>query len=868
MKITFFNSKETDGKSPISPYDDLTFDFKTLEVSTLRDAFRVMSNQFILNLPLEEDIRTFRRKTNLKNSYPKTFDYIVLDIDKVKNLPNKTGILNYFKGYECILGESRSYNGIDNFNLKGILRIEPTNLDNVKILLDQLHDDIAPFGDLDISVARIPSLNAPIKKYKVLLEGKGSLFKFVFRPSYKSKELNEIINNHFEIPKNLKLTGNTLDQICLQVFESMGFSALKSNGNCIVFKHPSETKTPGGYFWFRDNPFTMHHYNEQKSINIFNDVSKLPEAKELLRKGIDYNNSLLNFNTSTSVINVNSPFLEVNESLKASISSFLAQKDGLFAIRSPMGTGKSVVIAEIIKMAHEEDMRVLVCTNRISVAEDFTIKYNMKLYNKDKYKNNDSIIVQYDSLWRYNIRNFDVIILDEFISLLLHSRNCLNNTASNIGKFFACFNKKLVIADAFLTGYENCFFNPNKGNLWLLCNEYRDNIPIYAYSNYNGFVQEVVQTSRREPVTVSSTSLIFLHALKMILTKFGRRVVTLTSDTPKMMKEHIYKLFRNPRNDEYDVLIYSPTLTVGVSNLNNVGVHFHYDGSCSCDVISSLQMIKRTRKAKEIHLYIKNKIQFLKTTFKELRDDYIQNLGKYAEHNYIFELNDYGEVKLSRIGKNAINVDVLSNILESNHKEAFMFLLKYQFKNPPKEITKTFPTNILLPYIKEYKENISKYQDECLEQYLGMTQLDKSSMLDIKRQDLFEVLGGIESKLIPCAPKKEILELALKKRNFFDKMLKYKITKKFFLKELEKQDIQNFISRSLNVNKEDLKFWNAVLNFDSVLFDSYPPTALKNKKLATILEGVGYHLTEDLLRKYEMDKDIAKYAEFIDESKY
>ena len=79
-------------------------------------------------------------------------------------------------------------------------------------------------------------------------------------------------------------------------------------------------------------------------------------------------------------------------------------------------------------------------------------------------------------------------------------------------------------------------------------------------------------------------------------------------------------------------------------------MHFHYDSSSSCDVISSLQMIKRTRKAKEIHLYVKNKVQYLKTTYKELKDDYLQNIGKFVEHNYIFELNDYGEVRLSKLG--------------------------------------------------------------------------------------------------------------------------------------------------------------------------------------------------------------------------
>ena len=61
-------------------------------------------------------------------------------------------------------------------------------------------------------------------------------------------------------------------------------------------------------------------------------------------------------------------------------------------------------------------------------------------------------------------------------------------------------------------------------------------------------------------------------------------------------------------HDKFDVLLYSPTLTVGVSNLNNVKDHFHYDSSMSSDVISSLQMIKRSRKAQRIHLLIKPRV--------------------------------------------------------------------------------------------------------------------------------------------------------------------------------------------------------------------------------------------------------------------
>ena len=868
MKVTVFNSKPTNGKSPISPYGDNTFDFRTVEVEKLSDMFRMLSNNFILNLPLTQDLRAYRRKTSLAKYYPETFEYFILDIDKVKTAEHRGAILKYFKNYKCILGDSRSANGIDNFNLKGILCVEPIKIDNLKILVEQISEDLKEYGELDTAVTRLPSLNAPMNKFNVLLEGKGNPYKFVYRPAYKSKELTEIINGNYKIPEDLKIeNARTIDQLCLQVFTQMGFKAIKSNGDCILFKHPSETKTPGGYFWFRDSPYTMHHYNEQKSLNLFNEITKLPEYKELFKKDINYTDKLLNFNINTQVVNVNEHFLKVTPEIKNSITSFLNQKDGLYAIKSPMGTGKSEIISEIIKDAHEQDMRVLICTNRISVAVDFANKYNLKLYNKDKYKLNDSIIVQYDSLWKYQIKNFDLVILDEFISLLLHSRNSINNSATNLAKFFACFNKKLVIADAFLTGYENNFLT-QKNNLWMLDNSFRDTCKLYSYIDYNCFIQSILIHTKKHKVTISSTSLSAIHALKMLLSKHGLNVITLTAETPQMTKNVIYKIFQKQEEPEYDVLIYSPTLTVGVSNLNDIGIHFHYDGSSSCDVVSSLQMIKRTRKAKEIHLYVKNKTQYLKTTYKEIKDDYLQNLGKFAEHNYIFELNDYGEVKLSKLGKKAIGVDVFRNVLETNHKNAFMFLLSYQFAEMPEIISQSYGVNVLLPYIHAYKNSEDRFKLDCLEEYLSLSHLDRNCITDFKKQGLFEALADLETKLKPDVPneiKSRILKVAINDNNFFDKIYKYKIIKSLYNKELSKIDIQSIISKNLNVSSEDLKFWNTVLDFDSPLLESYIPSAVNdNKKLKIILLGCGYKLqTVGMLKKYTIDENILEFSDYV-----
>lgn len=860
MQITLFKSKPTKGKYPISPYGDLTYDFEVIECNALDSMFRVMVNNFILNVTLNKNIHTFRRKSYLKEYYPKTFDYLIIDIDEVKTRDSVSKILKYFKKYKCIIGESRSYNGVDNFNLKGILCIEPLDIANLKICVEQLKTELEQYGKFDVAVARQPSLNAPIFKHSVLLENeKGILYKFIYKPSYNSKSLDNILNGDFQIPEKLDLENvKSIDELCLKVFVQMGFTCIKQNDKCLMFSHPTEKKTPGGYFWFKDSPFIMHHYNVNKSINIFYKVKDMPEAKEFLNKKIDYLNVFETNKLNYFVYNINIKTISMEPQLNSLITKFLNNRDGLFAIKSPMGTGKSVIISEIIKNALELDLRILICTNRISVANDFKNKYNLKIYNADKYKLNDSIIVQYDSLWHYNVNSFDLVIFDEFISLLLHSRNSLNNISINIAKFFACFNKKLVIADAFLTGYENIFFNFKRDNLFFINNEYRDSVELYQYNDYNCFIQSVLIHAKKHKLTISCTSLNTIHALKMLLESYNIRTITLTAETPQCTKELIYKLFKESNNDKYDVLIYSPTLTVGVSNLNEVDYHFHYDSSSACDVISSLQMIKRTRKAKEIHLYIKNKINYLKTTYKEIRDEYTENLCTESEYNYFFDFTDYGEMRLSKLGERAIYIDLFKNIIEYNHKNAFEYFLDYQFDKKCVIIEKMFTTNILLPYIKKVKSDNKQYMENALEEYLMLSEYDRKTILDLKKQNLFDVFEEIENSLIEDCPiemKTEILKKQLYS-NFIQKLKNYKLLIS------SKEDIKSYISECLIKNHSEVKFWNEVLKFKDSLKSEYLPNEL-TPKIKNILSECGYTMNKDVINKFTVNADIENYKDWI-----
>lgn len=884
-KITIFHAKKTTSKTPMSPYDDNTFVFETHEATSNLQMYSVMVSHFILNIPLEKlekPTRTFRRKANLEPFYKDCSDYFILDIDDVKTEEDKNKILEYFKDYKVILGESKSYNGINCFNMKGILFTECIPQEHLKLAISNIHHDLGHICTMDESASRKASLNAPILKNNVLLNNEnGTRFKFEKQEAI--EHINEVKKEYIgegiqiNISEIENIEADSMEKLCLKVFQNLGFIAIKNNPNdSISFKHPSEKKSPGGYFWFSASPYTMHHGNSTKSLNIFDSVRKLPAAKELMKKEINYDAEFLEFNTDTSVVTVNEKYLEISDEIADTVQSFITNDNGLLSIRSAMGTGKSTVIGHIIDECHEQDMRVLIITNRISVAEDFGKKYDIKVYNKDQYNNGDSLICQYDSLWKYNIKQFDIIIMDEFISLMTHSRSNLNNSSINISKFFACFNKKLVIADAFLTGYENFLLNNKEKNVHLIDNIYRDPTTLYSYDDFNYFVNSIVYHTEKHKITVSATSLAFINSLALLLQKRGLKVVTLTADTPESTKKLVYDLFEQEEHDKWDVLIYSPTLTVGVSNLNNIGYHFHYDSSMSTDAISSIQMIKRTRKTKEIHMFIKDKINYLKTSYNDIRDEYMGNIGKNIEQNYLFDIDNYGEYKLSNTGKKAIKIDTFKNILEFNHKEAVMWLLKYHFKFEPRTVDTKFSSNILNKYQVQVRDDKHNTLVSNVDQFISLNSMEKTALLmDSDADKTMKILAEIDDEVKEDAPaiiKTKILECALQDRGFVKKCKYYKVIFNFTKKIWEDSDVKNLVSQSvIKGNNDDLHFYNVLLAYgQKEIFEEYLPKHInKNKHLKYLLDKCGYRVTKQNEpgmvghRGYMVDSKVKEFYGFI-----
>lgn len=651
FKFTIFEVKNKNKKFPESIYDDNTFIFRNVEVQNLFEASTILANHFTLNLPINisNPIKIRRRFSEIKPFMSKEYNYLILDFD-ISNHNSYNETINKLRKYKCSILKSRSNNNFDNFNIKVIIETEQMTYDVLKPTFYTFREQ---FKDVKLSTSSliISEFTASINKLDIVEICEGE----VLKPSIKK-------NSDFYINPNIKIKFNcqqSLNDKCFLVFKELGFLSIDER----TFSKDDEK-----YYWYPNTPYILHNRDITKSVNIYQIIKN--EIQTDFDKIItldDYKNKITLNNSVFKVDNFN-------------VEGFLNNRKQNLILKSPMGTGKSLLIKDIVHKAKERQLKIICVTHRISVAEDFKVKYDLDFYrdvNLSKHKK--SLIVQFDSLHKVDIKQYDLVIFDEFVSLMFYSLDpAVKNTLifnKNIINLFELFKKKLIISDAFITGFESQIVNKPEKDFVVIDNNYRDNTKIIDLSK-DDFIKKLLNINTQN-ATISCSTKKQVYELAGLLEANGIKTQILTGDTKPFIRNFILNEFNNIHNKNWKVLIYSSAVTVGISNLNNCDIHFHYDDGSVLDVVSSLQMIKRTRKAKEIYCYVQNKVN----SFKNISNERLRNNIIEKNLNCLLDLNKSGELILSKNGKIAFNILKYKNILDLNHKQSFVYLSKLNFKN-------------------------------------------------------------------------------------------------------------------------------------------------------------------------------------------
>ena len=898
VHLTMFNGKGKN-KSPFSPYKDKSFIFVTEKYDTLKDAFKHMVEQYSLSVPLniEMPIRRRRLKTHLKDLQYSRIYNLALDIDKITNKEDYLKVIEYFrdKNYSVIMGKSRGWNGKNNFNIKGIIRTDiSNNTDIIKKALKIIQEDLGDSCHIDCSVGNNVSLQAPSNNdFIVHYQEKGEIIR---DSDLYIEDVKETLGGDYT---PTIIYDNAIIDECIATFASLGYTPLTNSMNengSINFAHYSEKKSKGGFFWFSANPLVMNHNNKDRSVSVFNIIKNTEIGKEWLKSKTkeEQKNQLIkptNVQGYKKFLYVNERYLNFkNDDKGAMLDEFLKSNKGIFKIKSAMGTGKSGGIELCIKKAHDRNEKVIIVSNRVSVAEDFADKYNLMIYkDPSAYKWKGSLVVQYDSLHRFDLTNYDVVIFDEFASLLLHHRAGLTDNANINAVYFKILmdSKRVVVADAFLTGYEDSFFKNR--DIFSIINEYKDDINLLEYKNKEFFLTSLVDKAKKlkkgEHISASFTSLNMLRVAEQDLLDLGIKVVTLTSETSQITRDIIYRRFKEDTHNAFQVILFTPTLTVGVSNVNNTVYHFHYDSGMSTDVVSSLQMIKRSRTTKEIHYYLEERQHYYDTDLSSMCNVAEKNINKFyhkKDKTLLIDI-DYntGKLKLTPLAIYINEIEVFYNILANNHANAFKLLLEYQFEYLPDIVDEEDNTFTIREKVKRIKDKIKtetmkildKYKDETwTEEELKEIQAKTNEISEEEKAKL--IMSDVQcrfKKELPRHKLTEIVNLEVESDFTFISKIKSMKTALNSLKDDEytKYVLSKAISEDIGSlqNKNQSQFLEYLLLLKEEKFNSaYSRNEIKAKdnelligrKFEKFLKKIGYSWKDARL------KADSKIFEFID----
>ena len=624
--MTIFNAFIYPTGAVVNENGGTEFNFYVKNIKTTKDAENVLRHHCVLVNELKGDCCGRRTGEFVNTNSAKIQNYILFEIEP-KTPESIIKICNYFKYKKHIIIS-------DDKTLKGILftSIYPFQVKNV---YRHLYGDLEEHGKLNLELSKPFSCLGKCAGKVISENNDGSIFKYKYRRQV--------------FPK-FDIKSKDLENICREYFSHLGFTK-DYNENC-YYKgnlHFDQIET---------SPWVM----ACRESNIF-DVN----IKEALKYYVNSQTPLRG-----NIKRVNSQML-VNPDFEAEVSN-VVNNGGILAIKSYMGSGKSNAIEFAISEAQKIKKKILIITPRQSLSKDFKERFEIQHYLDDKINPKKSVICQYDSLYKLNIKNYDVVIIDEFVSVLFHAiTNLSQRKRLLLELFYWALKKPLIVCDAFLDS-DSLSILPE--NPTIIVNDYKDTIPIEELSE-DAFINKIKELlSQNEKIAISTNSVKYIDAkLSEFCELYGKtRLVVTGKSTINTKGFHVQEL--KNRDFDNDIIIYSPVVNVGVNIYKKIKHHFHFDSGLSADVIASIQMMRRARKAQSIYYCIKERQNnFIEDVIK-MKDYLLKNLSK--NESWAVSVID-GENGFDEVGNLYVKILCLKNKLLNNNILKFKSYLNDNF---------------------------------------------------------------------------------------------------------------------------------------------------------------------------------------------
>jgi hypothetical protein len=305
----------------------------------------------------------------------------------------------------------------------------------------------------------------------------------------------------------------------------------------------------------------------------------------------------------------------------------------LICIQSEKGTGKTTNLLEALFNSNNSnintDTKILVVSCRITFSYKILgdlKKYGFSIYHdyKDYHIDAKRIVCQFDSLARLEISDYDIIIIDECESLARYitSSHYIKNPKADltleIFQSLVLEAKQIYIMDADLSNrclnyYKKLIDLKEINDMHILINNYRPcNEYTLVYSQKETWLKKLldyVLNDKKIVIAMASNSkakdIYKLLENKLEIEQNNKKILIINKETEENKKKNLL-LNVNETWSEYDIIIYTPSVCMGVSfdideYFDNI---FVYGCSDSLGAQELCQMIHRVRKPKDKNIYI------------------------------------------------------------------------------------------------------------------------------------------------------------------------------------------------------------------------------------------------------------------------
>lgn len=520
----------------------------------------------------------------------------------------------------------------------------------------------------------------------------------------------------------------------------------------------------------------------------------------------------------------------------------IKENDSLYII-SPMGSGKTKQLYDYINVMDNDPKLKNKSICFISFRRSLEKKYiqdlkSFKLYSSIKgpinKKEHPRIAIQINSIKRIT-STYDYVILDEISYTLSTLINFCDNKKQvhDILEQLIQNSEKIICMDAnmqnsdinFIENILNSKNNENKKNRskFIIYNKntkHRGDIYLYKRKEFTNDIMKNLSNGKK--IALASNSNTFLTNLEALLIYDGIKYLKINKETDE-------KYFDTDIWDQYDIIMYTPTITAGVSfEKKHYNMRYGYFSSLSSSAALSAQQLFRVRDTtdKNIHLCINQ----IKDREKKYEDTF-EEVEEYLNRTINLDQN---------VIKDAISLSRDEGLLNLDLKE--------------RKFKKDNYYNLLINYMVKINKSKNEYFEE-LAYYLAIQGFffatkekntgDKSANT-IKPEDIYKIIDDHKKKI----EKNDMLLYKNNEAPDHEEMKKIKLKERKSKMDVIKMKLYDLKCQNISIKgKKDKEIKLILENLSNTRFDSIMVNnKIKDKKNIKFL-------LEKLIKIFNKDED-------------